>query len=146
MTSTDLVVIDTMVVSAMVRSRRDPETAAEYRDLVAGRAVVVSFATVTEVRYGARKAQWGELRRRGLERTLSRMVVAQPVDELMTVCAELRDRCERRGLGLGQKVHEADRWIAATALYLEVELVSDDAVFQGVDGLTVLSRGTRSHR
>lgn len=140
MTSDDHVVIDTMVVSAMVRSHRDPETAAQYRDLIAGRAVVVSFATVTEMRYGARKAGWGELRRRGLERTLSRFVVAQPVDEMMNVCAVMRDQCERRGLALGQKVHEADRWIAATAVYLDAELVSDDAVFQGVDGLTVRSR------
>lgn len=129
-----------MVVSAMVKSHRAPETAAEYRGLIAGRAVVVSFATVTEMRYGARKAGWGELRRRGLERTLARFVVAQPVDEMMSICGATRDQCERRGLALGQKVHEADRWIAATALYLDTELVSDDAVFQGVDGLTVRSR------
>ena len=140
MTRRDLVVIDTMVVSAMVKSQRDPVTAAEFRELIAGRPVVVSFATVTEMRYGARKAHWGELRRRSLERTLSEFVVAQPVDELMTVCAELRYNCERRGVALGQKAHEADRWIAATALYLKADLVSDDAGFQGIKDLTVLSR------
>lgn len=66
--------------------------------------------------------------------------MAQPVDEMMNVCAVMRDQCERRGLALGQKVHEANRWIAATAVYLAAELVSDDAVFQGADGLTVRSR------
>jgi predicted nucleic acid-binding protein len=138
-TNPDLVVVDTMIVSAMVNARRDPVAAAGYRSLIAGRSVVISFATVTELRYGALKASWGELRRRGLERTLSQLVVVQPDNELMTVCAELRERCERRGLALGHKVHEADRWIAATALHLGVELVSDDAVFQGVEGLIARS-------
>ena len=55
----------------------------------------------------------------------------------MLICAELRLAAERAGLGLGQKVHEADRWIAATALRLDIGLVSADAVFRGVPGLTV---------
>lgn len=138
--SKDLVVVDTMVVSAMVNAHRDRATAAGYRQLVGGRSVVISFVTVTEMRYGSLKAGWGELRRRGLERTLSRLVVVQPDDELITVCAELRDRCERRGVPLGQKTHEADRWIAATALHLGVALVSDDSAFQNIPGLTVLTR------
>lgn len=137
-----LVVVDTMVVSALVNERRDPATATEYRKLIDGRAVVISFVTVTEMRYGTLKANWGELRRRELERTLSRLVAVQPDDDLMTKCAELRDRCERDGVALGQKIHEADRWIAATALHLGVDLVSDDSVFENIDGLTVLSRST----
>jgi predicted nucleic acid-binding protein len=40
-------------------------------------------------------------------------------------------------LALGQKVHEADRWIAATALRLDTDLISADTVFQGVPGLSV---------
>lgn len=140
MNANDLVVVDTMVVSAMVNAHRDPAAAVGYRRLIDGRSVVISFATVTEMRYGALKADWGELRRRGIERTLSHLVVVQPDDALLTVCAELRDRCERRGDALGQKIHEADRWIAASALHLGVELVSDDSVFQNIDGLTVLSR------
>ena len=142
MNNPNVVVVDTMVVSAMATARRDPVTAAGYRRLVAGRSVLVSFATVTELRYGALKAGWGELRRRGLERTVAPLVVVQPDDELMTVCAELRDRCERRGLALGQKIHEADRWIAATAVHLGLDLVSDDAVFRDVEGLTVRSRSS----
>jgi predicted nucleic acid-binding protein len=89
-----LVVVDTMVVSALVNERRDPATATEYRKLIDGRAVVISFVTVTEMRYGTLKANWGEFRRRELERTLSGLVAVQPDDDLMTRCAELRDRCE----------------------------------------------------
>ena len=58
----------------------------------------------------------------------------------MQVCAQLRVSCERAGHALGQKIHEADRWIAASAIRLGVELVSDDSVFRDVPDLVVLSR------
>src|SRR4051794_7513523 len=129
-----------MVVSAFVNAVRRPGPAVGYRSLVAGRSIVESFATVTEMRYGTIKAGWGELRRRSLERDLARLVVAQPDDQLMRVCAALRWSCERLGHPLGQKVHEADRWIAATALRLGVELVPQDSVFMGVPDLVVTGR------
>ncbi len=73
------------------------------------------------------------------ERDLSQLVVVQPDDDLMTTCAALRATGERRGHPLGQKIHEADRWIAATALGLDIDLVSRDAVFDGVPGLRLLA-------
>ena len=132
------VVIDTMVVSALMNSAHDP-TAARYLSLIASRLILVSFVTVTEMRYGALKARWGDLRRRGLERDLARFVFVVPDDALMHACADLRATTERAGHPLGQKIHEADRWIAATAMKLGVELVSDDAVFRDVPGLTVIT-------
>lgn len=129
-----------MVVSSLVNAVRQPGLAADYRSLIAGRPTLISFATVTEMRYGALKAGWGQLRRRGLERDLARLTIVQPDDELMRVCAELRMSCEREGHALGQKIHEADRWIAASAIRLGVNLVSDDAVFTGVSALSVITR------
>lgn len=134
------VVVDTMVVSSIVNAVRQPGLAADYRALIAGRPTLVSFATVTEMRYGALRAGWGELRRRGLERDLERFTIVQPDDRLIQVCAELRASCEQAGHALGQKIHEADRWIAASAVRLGVELVSDDSVFTDVPGLIVLRR------
>ena len=55
----------------------------------------------------------------------------------MLTCAELRASCLAAGHALGQKVHEADRWIAATAMALDVGLISGDAVFHNVAGLVV---------
>jgi predicted nucleic acid-binding protein len=131
------VVVDTMAVSALVNAGRDPAAAATYRSLIDGRSVVVSFVTITEMRFGALKAGWGEIRRRGLERALSHLVVVQPDDDLMRICAELRATCLSVGHPLGQKIHEADRWIAATAMALGVELVSSDRQFNGIAGLAV---------
>ena len=138
------VVIDTMVVSALINPDRQHPESVEYRALIGERVIVVSFVTVTELRYGALKAGWGELRRRGLERDLGRLTVVQPDDELMRICAVLRAECEREGHGLGHRIHEADRWIAATALRLGIPLVSADGIYAGIDGLTVESGRPRS--
>lgn len=137
------VVIDTMAISALLNPNRRGADGAAYRDLIHGRVILVSFVTVTELRYGTLKAGWGELRRRGLERDLARFAVVQPDDALMQVCATLRARCELDGHGLGHKIHEADRWIAATALRLRIPLISDDSIFFGIDGLAVESRRKR---
>lgn len=136
MKSSTSVVADTMAVSALVNIGRDPDAAARVRSVIDGRSVVVSSVTITEMRFGAIKAGWGEIRRRSLERVLSRLVVVQPDDDLMLRCAELRASCWAKGHALGQKVHESDRWIAATAL-LGVKLISSDAVFENVPGLVV---------
>ena len=139
--TTRAVVVDTMVVSSLINAARQPTLAAEYSDLIEARPVVVSFATITELRYGAMKAGWGELRRRALERDFARFVIVQPDDRLMTVCADLRATCEATAHPLGQKIHEADRWIASTAIRLGIELISDDQVFDDVSSLVLRSRG-----
>jgi len=58
--------------------------------------VVLSFATVTELRYGAIRGKWGELRRRSLERNPRTFIVVQlgladsvPVDPAMAIRAGL---------------------------------------------------------
>lgn len=54
-----VVVVDTMAVSAIVNATRVPTVAASYRSVIAARPIVVSFATVTELRYGALKGGMG---------------------------------------------------------------------------------------
>lgn len=107
-----------MAVSTLVNASRRPDRAAAYREMIAGQPIVESFVTVTELRYGALRAGWGELPRRSLERDLTQFVIVHPDDFLMRTCAELRVSCEGAGSGLGHKIHDADRWIAATAIHL----------------------------
>jgi hypothetical protein len=45
--------------------------------------------------------------------------------------------------GLGQREHDADRWIAAIAIRLGVPLVSNDGILEGAPGL-VLECATES--
>ena len=58
---------------------------------------------------------------------------------MITACAQLRTRCQQIGHALGDKVHDGDRWIAATAVRLDCPLVSHDDVFKRVPGLTLLT-------
>jgi predicted nucleic acid-binding protein len=85
---------------------------------------------VIELRFGMLRARWGELRQRRLERHIAELTVVQPDDEMITACAELRHRCEDMGHALGSKLHDGDRWVAATAIRLRVPLVSHDGVLR----------------
>lgn len=67
-----------------------------------------------------------------MDAKLSRVEVVHSGPVLVLVHARLRV-----GHALAQRTHEADRWIAATALRLGVPLVSDDQIFQEVPGLTL---------
>lgn len=130
------VVLDTMVFSALgIRGR--PELRELYRGHVEGRRIVLSFQTVAEVRFGALNAGWQEQRRSELEQRISRAVVVPANDELTEVYASLQHRLRSRGHGLGDKVHDGDRWIASVALLHGLPLVSHDRIFLGVDGLNL---------
>lgn len=72
------VVVDTMAPYALINSRRRPGEGNPFEELIADRRVVVSFATVTELRCGSINGKWGELRRRSLERNLRTFRAEQP--------------------------------------------------------------------
>jgi predicted nucleic acid-binding protein len=133
------VVIDTGVFGARLTRRTRP-LAALYQPLVEGRAALVSFITVAELRFGARLAAWGPARLRSLDRQLTRAETVWPGPELTDCYVTLRAWCVRNGHGLGQKDHEADRWVAAAAIWLGVPLVAHDAIFANVDDLHLLTK------
>jgi predicted nucleic acid-binding protein len=132
------VVIDTGVFGA----RLTPSgrlLASHYRPLLEGRAAVILFVTVAELEYGAKLAGWGPERLQRLAYEIGRTEVVWPGPQLTEAYASLRAWCVRTGHGLGQKQHEADRWIAATALWLQVPLVSHDGIFANVKDLELLT-------
>jgi predicted nucleic acid-binding protein len=47
------VVLDTMAMSAIVNEPRRPDVAARHRSVIAGRAILISVVSVSELRYGA---------------------------------------------------------------------------------------------
>jgi predicted nucleic acid-binding protein len=133
------VVIDTGVFGARLMPRGGA-LASGYGPLTNGRPAVVSFVTVAELEFGARLAGWGPVRVARMRAHLAGAEVVWPDVALSGVYADLRAWCVRHGHGLGQKEHEADRWIAASALYLGVPLVAHDRVFIDIDGLELITR------
>lgn len=78
-------VLDTDATSWLLDPRPLPQ-AENIRAFLGGRARVVSFVTVTELRYGALRARWGQLRLRGLERSLGDLEVIQTNESLVGSC------------------------------------------------------------
>jgi predicted nucleic acid-binding protein len=134
------VVVDTNVLSSRLV---DGKLAEIYRPLLS-QDLVASFMTDAEIRWGARKRAWGPARLGRLENHLANVTVVWPEARLSRAYVDVRDRCAQMGHALGTgRAHEADRWIAATALWLRVPLVTHDSLFAGVPGLDVRTiRGT----
>ena len=125
--------------------RVDPRLPAQHRVVAAyqrhvdGHDLVISFITAAELRYGARLARWGAQRLGRLEARLAVAEIVWAGDRLVDEYVSLRHECSVLGHPLGQKHHEADRWIAATARWLDVTLVAHDAVFRDAPGLRVIT-------
>ena len=134
---TPFVVVDTGVFSSGL-SGSGHALAFRYRPLLEGRRRVISFVTQAELRFGATYAGWGLRRMTRLETRLATATTVWATPELVHHYVDLRRWCVQNGHGLGQKDHEADRWVAATALMLGIPLVSDDRIFIGVDRLQLL--------
>jgi predicted nucleic acid-binding protein len=90
-----------------------------------------------EIRFGALVRNWGHRRLPELEDKLSRVEMVHSGPELVIVHAQLRAGCRAIGHALHQQDHNADRWIAATAIRLGVPLVSNDGIFHKVPRLTL---------
>jgi hypothetical protein len=129
------IVIDTDVFGADLVRRS--ALAERYEPIIVGRAAFISFQTAAELRYGALRRGWGEKRMRELEARISVAEIVHSGPELVLTYAILRADCERIGHALAQRDHDADRWVAATALRLGIPLVSNDGIFNGAPGLVL---------
>jgi predicted nucleic acid-binding protein len=131
------VVIDTDVFSADLVP--GSKLAERYAPLITGRLAFISFQTVAEMKYGALRRGWGAARMLRLEDKIRRAEVVHTGPELVEIYAQLRVDCVKVGHALGQREHNADRWIAATAVRLRIPLISNDAIFRGAPGLQLES-------
>ena len=131
------VVIDTDVYGAALVP--GSTLAALYQPLLAGRPAFISFQTAAELRYGALLRGWGRARMLKLDARIDAAEVVHSGPDLIATYAQLRVDCWRAGHALAQRDHDADRWIAATAIRLGIPLVSHDRVFENAPGLMLES-------
>ena len=129
------VVVDTNVIGAALL-QRTAWLSDLYRPVMRERRVVISFQTVGELHFGAVRRGWGQARMLALEARIAASAVVHSTTALALTYARLRAACERAGHALAQREHDADRWIAATAIHLGVPLVSHDGIFRATPGLT----------
>ena len=129
-----VVVVDTNVFSAdLLRSTRP--LVELYRPFLAARRFLICFQTLAELEFGLRRRSWGPARLQRAREHVHRAEVVWPGPTLLSTYVDLRIACERVGHALAQPDHDADRWIAATAIHLSVPLVSHDGIFRNAPGL-----------
>ncbi len=134
---TGTVLVDTNVFTSRLRERSPLAT--RYAKHLFGQRIALAPQTVAEARYGALKAKWGPARMEQLARLVARArILPIDIDTIETV-ADLRNQCRMIGHPLHQSNHNADLWIAATAIRWSIALVAHDAVFTGCPGIHLLT-------
>jgi predicted nucleic acid-binding protein len=133
------VLLDTNVFTWVYVAPRKSEPSKAWIAKLAGRTVVLSVQTEVEIRGGPRLAKWGTTRTNALLAQLSGKVTI-PVDrDVQGKYVDLTVWSKESAHPIHQKIHSADRWIAATALAYDLDLASGDGIFNDVDGLRVLT-------
>lgn len=143
-----IAVVDTMLVSALLigsRRRWAADLLSRYSTHLRGISIVLSFATVAELRYGGLKGEWSSKRVEAMENWFRESaIIVMPDNDLVNTCADLRYACFKNGLALSDKIHDSDRWIAATAIRHGIPLISDDRIFREVPGLILIQERSSS--
>jgi tRNA(fMet)-specific endonuclease VapC len=126
-------VVDTDVFSfAFKKDSRE----ALYKPHLDGRFLFLSFMTVAELELWALVGGWGVRNKARLAKSMSRYSVHQSTTELCSIWAGIT----QEGRQSGKSVATADAWIAATALLLNLPLITHNASdFNGIGGLKIIT-------
>jgi len=89
------VVCDTDVMSFLFN--RDAARGPRYAPHLRGRRVILPFAVVGEMLYGAEERNWGPARRMNLERFIRRYWIEYPTYAVCEIWAEIRVTARRLG-------------------------------------------------
>lgn len=135
--------VDTDVFSGLYV---DPDRAARrglpvesWRGALAGRQVVLSFQSRAEVLAGARASNWGTARIADVVAQLDRIPTIPADSAVIDAYATLTASCRRTGHALHDKIHTADRWVAACAMAKQVPLLSGDRIYAGAPDLALIA-------
>lgn len=115
----EVVLVDTDVFSYLWQNR--PE-AADYRHLVEGRILALSFTSIAEAYYGAFRRRWGQRKLEELEAGLRPYVVLPYNRDIAVTWARVRAAVEERGMPMASN----DLWIAATGVSYDVPLITNN--------------------
>jgi predicted nucleic acid-binding protein len=126
-------IVDTDVVSMLFKG---DTRALAYRPHITGRLLGISFMTLAELERWSLERDWGQRRKLELAQHLTRYVVLPVNRELCGKWAEVSFAAKRKG----RPIQTADAWIAASALYYQVPLITNNrGDYSAVDGLVLLS-------
>ena len=126
-------IVDTDVVSMLFKG---DTRAFAYRPHITGKLLGISFMTLAELERWSLERNWGAVRRLELSQHLTHYTVLQVNRGLCVQWAEISVAARKKG----RPIQTADAWIAASALYYQVPLITHNhSDYSMVEGLTLLS-------
>jgi predicted nucleic acid-binding protein len=129
-------VLDTDVVSYLYGNRPEAD---RYEHHLRAAIPVLTFASVAELHYGARRNDWSEQRIAELDAYIGRFIVLPFLDDLPRHWAALRAHATRLGHPLAHREHCNDLWIAACAIHYKAPLLTGNVRhFLDLPGLDVV--------
>lgn len=127
------VILDTNVVSYIFDGRPQSRFFGPY---LIGRKRAISFITLAELFHGAKKDRWGEQKLSNLRSHIQKYVLLPFEFDLCLKWAEIKTECER----IGQPISDSDCWIAASAMYYDCVLATNNGKhFQQVKGIKLIT-------
>ncbi len=136
----DAVLLDTDVFSYLMRAG-DPR-GEPYRPHVRGKTIGVSFITIGELYFGAKKKGWSDKTIASLEQHLKAAVIVPYDLEICKTYADLRASLKTQS-GT-DRVLQNDLWIAACAVRHKLTLVTNNRRhFEGIPGLSIISEAPK---
>lgn len=107
-----------------------------YKPHLDNQFMFLSFMTAAEMHFWALSSNWGARRRAELEKYLRRYSIQHSTPQLCELWAAVKSG----GKHSGKNIDDSDAWIAATALYFNIPLVTHNrADFQFVGGLQIIT-------
>jgi len=129
----ETVLLDTCIISFFLKT---DERAKHYEPYVDNNRLVVSFMTIAELYRWTITKKWGLKRKLDLEKYLSKFIVYPFTDHLCYKWAEVVEEMKDKG----NPISCADAWIAATALLLDIPIVTHNKKdFCEINHLKVIS-------
>jgi len=130
-------VVDAGIVSAIIfrnTARPDKPFFASIAPVIDGATLICSAAVYAEILYGAHKAKATRAEVAAINSSMQRFRIVWPNPQLADVYARMRASLPK-GHGMSHKPAESDRWTAATAIMLNVPLLTTDSGYAGIPDL-----------
>ncbi len=107
-----------------------------YEPHLENQFLFLSFMSLAELHDWTLKYRWGFGRIASLENALKSYSIQHSTREICSVWAEIVDDCRKNG----KPIKTSDAWVAATAISLDVPLISHNAKdFKHIRGLNLIT-------
>lgn len=103
--------------------------------------MTIAVQTEVELRTWPLLRGWGEKRTAELAARIAAVGTIQVSPDVQARYIDLTVWARQHGHAIHDKIHTADRWVAATALAHGLELASGDGIYDGIDELDRVAIG-----